>query len=447
MFDGSVHDATLTEIPVPADAAAREALLHRVRALAATSHPCLVPVADVEVRPDGVLEVRRAGAGAADLATVLAVRGALTPPEAAGVLVSVAQALAALHGAGLAHGPLEPRDVVVGTGGGAALRPRLEPGARDVGGPAGDVHAVALLVEHLVGRHDDEPATALRAVLAAALAPDPEVRPEAGTLAAWAHDAVEPRPVRLPEPAALAAAALGGVAPGQRPGVPTGRPGDERAARRRRRAFAGTTAPTARTRAGAGAPADAARRRAAGRRGTVPRGVAVVGAVAVAVVALTAVALEVRGPGTPVVSAVPTADTPAPSSGEGAGGIEGRGGAGSGGDPTLVRTDPAGAAAELTRRRVDVLAAGGASVEDLGAVSAAGSPALAADAALLGRISQDGAVLDGTAVVVRGTDLVARPATDRAEVAVTYALGGGESRTATLALVWTTDGWRVQAVS
>lgn len=436
MFDGPVHDATLTEIPVPADAAAREALLQRVRVLAATSHPHLVPVTGADLRPEGVLEVRRAGGEAADLATVLAVRGALTPPEAAGVLVCVAQALAALHGAGLVHGPLDPRDVLLDTGGTAALRPRLEAGAPDDRGTADDVHAAARLAAELVGRRDDDSATALRAVLAAALAPDPHVRPEAGTLAAWAHDAVEPVPVRLPEPAALAAAALGGVRPAGSP-----RPGDlaDRAvAPRRRRAFAGTTTPAA-GRDGLGTrPAGATRRRSSGRTGPLLRTASGVGAVVVAVVALTAVAMQLRGPQAPVVEAVGTTDAPTASVVAGADDTAG---------PTLDRTDPEGAAAELTRRRVDVLAATGSDAEDLAEVSAVGSPAFAADAALLERIRAQGGAPGGTAVVVHGTELVARPATERAEVAVTYALGTDERRTATLALVWTPDGWRVEGVS
>lgn len=446
VFDGSVHDVTRTEMPVPADAAAREALLRRVHGLAAVSHPHLVPVVAAEVRSDGVLEVLRASTGAADLATLLAVRGTLTPPEAAGVLVSVAQALAALHGAGLTHGPLEPGDVVVGTDGMPALRPRLRPDPADGGGPAGDVHAAARLVEHLVGRRDDEPATALRAVLAAALAPDPDVRPEAGTLAAWAHDAVEPRPVRLPEPAALAAAAFGGLRPRGPRRAPTG--DLDGGAGGRRRAFAGTGARTTRRRADDRAPTAPPPRRAPRGGRAVPRAVPVVAAVAAAVVALTAVALEVRGPEEPVAATARPPGVPAGSSGDGPQGADVPAGPGSsGGDPTRVRTDPTGAAAELTRRRVDVLAAATASVEDLAAVSAAGSPALAADAALLERITREGAAPDGASVVVHGTELVARPATDRAEVTVSYALGGGASRTATLSLVWTPDGWRVHAVS
>ncbi len=94
-----------------------------------------------------------------------------------------------------------------------------------------------------------------------------------------------------------------------------------------------------------------------------------------------------------------------------------------------------------------MLAATGSDAEDLAEVSAVGSPAFAADAALLERIRAQGGAPGGTAVVVHGTELVARPATERAEVAVTYALGTDERRTATLALVWTPDGWRVEGVS
>lgn len=456
MFDGSVHDTTVTEILVPADAAARDALLHRVQVLAAAAHPRLVPVAAAELRSDGLLEVRRAGGEAADLATVLAVRGALTPAEAAGVLVAVAQALGSLHGAGLAHGPVTARDVVLGPDGTPLLCPRLEPASSDAAGFADDVHALARLTDELVGRHDDEPATALRAVLAAALAPDPHVRPEAGTLAAWADDAVTPAPVRLPEPAALAVATLGRARP---PVSGDGeRVGDGRAARRR--AFRGTSAVH---RAHGVRRAQRTRRaRAAGRMRPALRTVSVAGAVVACVVLLTGIVLQVRGLEGPSPVSVEAGPSTRASTASGGPETAATSTSAAAPDPTRDKSDPVGAAAELTRRRVDLLATPGTGTEALAAVSVAGSPAFTADAALVGRIAAEGTALAGVSVVVHGVEVVARPAADRVEVAVTStieaheqraadgsttAVPASEPRTATLTLVWTSAGWRVEDVA
>ncbi|WP_041294831.1 hypothetical protein [Isoptericola variabilis] len=464
-------DATVLEIPVPADAAARDALVARVRLLCGVSDPRLVPVVGADVRPDGVLEIRRGAGEAADLATVLAVRGAVGPAEAAGVLVVVAQGLAALHDAGLVHGPLSPDDVVLAADGSPRLRPRLEP-APPGGSPADDVHAAARLVEELVGAHDGEAATALRAVLAAALAPDPRVRPEAGTLAAWAHDAVEPEPVRLPEPAALAAASLAGLRPARR--AAAGEPAA------RRRAFAGTTAGRAvpvPSRAGrgrgdgmrgSGARGGGVRRsgvRRSGRAGAGParpvvRTAGVAAAVVAGVAVLATAGLVVRAPqhapggvaGADAVAVPVAASSSAPSSAPSPATSPSAGAASEPADPTRVLTDPAGAAAELTRRRVELLVTPGLEPDALLGVGAPGSPALAADQALAARLAAGPDARAGATAVVHDAEVVGRPATHRAEVTVTYTVeegagGAAESRTATLTLVWTPDGWRVEEVA
>ncbi|MCA5895010.1 hypothetical protein LEP48_16900 [Isoptericola sp. NEAU-Y5] len=67
-------------IMIPADAAARDTLLHRLDTLGALDHPRVEPLAAVEVRPDGRIGVRRGAGTTADLPTVLAVRGRLSVP-------------------------------------------------------------------------------------------------------------------------------------------------------------------------------------------------------------------------------------------------------------------------------------------------------------------------------------------------------------------------------
>ncbi|MFD6178764.1 MULTISPECIES: hypothetical protein [unclassified Isoptericola] len=472
-------------LPIPTDAAAREALLARVSALPALRHPCVEPVVAVDVRDDGVLAVRRGGS-ATDLPSVLAVRGRLTSREAAGLLVAVARGLAALHSAGLRQGVMGAEDVVLDPGGTAMLRPRAgDPGPQAAGddGEAADVHALAALVADLLGDRSDDDATALRAVLAPASAPDPRVRPEAGTLAAQADATVPAEPVRLPEPAALAAAALGRR---HVPRAPVAAPESRRRAVRR----AGDRANAAPSRASRRLPAG---RRATGQGGTRPGGtgrakgsgaggkrgevrhatgprpgarrvrpvLGALGAVAVAAV-LTAVVVQVRPPADAVdraaaptvgttVSATPATTPP----GDGATGAA---------DPTQDRDDPAAAAAELTRRRVALLsgaADGAASPVGLADVDVPGSPAHDADAALVDDVRQAGTRVRGAEVTV--DEARAQERDDAAaEVVVRYAVGAHEQvaadgtvtavpatdpRTATLRLTWTPGGWRVAEVA
>ncbi|WP_079574961.1 hypothetical protein [Krasilnikoviella flava] len=454
-------------LPIPTDAGTRDALLERVRALAALRHPCVEPVAAVDVRDDGTLALRRGGA-AADLPTVLAVRGRLTSREAAGVLVAVARGLAALHSAGLRQGSLGARDVVLGPGGGALLRPHAAGPVGAAGaasdradGEATDVHALATLVADLLGDRSDDDATALRAVLAPAAAPDPRVRPEAGTLAAQADAAVVAEPVRLPEPASLAAASLGmrSAGPATDPIAHRSPPTRRRSVRRRDGAPAGRT------------PTRASRRTAPRSRGGVGsrRLLGALGAVGV-VAALAAVAVQVRPPdgaaepvravasasvagrSEPEAAAAATAPTataiPMPDPAQAP-------------DPTQDRDDPSAAAAELTRRRVALLSGTGQpGSSGLADLDAPGSPAHDADAALLADAARAGTRV--RAAEARLDDVTTRRhAGDVADVVVRYAVGAHEQvardgtvtavpetdpRSATLRLTWTPDGWRVAEV-
>ncbi|MEL7974675.1 hypothetical protein AAG589_02335 [Isoptericola sp. F-RaC21] len=438
-------------LPIPTDAGTRDALLERVRALATLRHPCVEPVVAVDVRDDGTLAVRRGGA-ATDLPTVLAVRGRLTSREAAGVLVAVARGLAAVHSAGLRQGALAAHDVVLDPGGGALLRPRA-----DVGGTAGvgaaaddpadgeaaDVHALAALVADLLGDRSDDDAAALRAVLAPASAPDPRVRPEAGALAAQADAAVAVETVRLPEPAALAAASLGRRATVPAPAAGTPRAGVPRARRTVRRADGGAVGrPPSRS----GHRAPAPRRGRAGRRV-----LGVVGAVGVVAV-LTTVAVQVRAPGGAAEPGATAREATLQKAAAERAPAQ---------DPTQDRADPAAAAAELTRRRVALLAAEEPAPEGWGSVDVPASPAHEADVALLEDTAQAGTQVRGAAARVEDTD-TRRQEGAEADVVVRYAIGAHEQvaddgtvtavpasdvRTATLRLAWTPAGWRVAEVS
>jgi eukaryotic-like serine/threonine-protein kinase len=163
------------------------------------------------------------------LARVVARRGLRPAGQVVTVLVAVADALAAVHRAGLVHGDVSPSNVlltadgrpVLGDLGSARLagaEPVGTPGfadRADQGGPATDVHGLAATcVFLLTGRppYDpagarvppdgdsgtcDEAATRLMRVLDAGLHPDPPQRPDAAGLARAAFDAVPPEPLTV----------------------------------------------------------------------------------------------------------------------------------------------------------------------------------------------------------------------------------------------------------
>src|SRR5690606_33893067 len=194
-----IQSAELVRVAVPSDAAARALLVRRLDTLATLDHPHLVPL--IAISPNGPdnLDVRLSRTGAVDLPTADGSRGPLTPAEASGVTVAVAQALAALHGVGVVHGGVRPTDGLLRSDCSSVQRPRVTLPERS--GGAVDVPSLAPLIGPVLGypgpsvrRKADE---AWRWVLARALADDARDRPEPGTLAALVHDAAPPEAVRL----------------------------------------------------------------------------------------------------------------------------------------------------------------------------------------------------------------------------------------------------------
>jgi hypothetical protein len=114
--------------------------------LAAVAGPHVIGVRAVVVDgDDAVLVLDHAGGGS--LATVLGVRGQISPPEVVTVLAPLAAALAAAHGRGLVHGDLTPANILFSVDG----RPMLA--------DFGVAHAVGLppeVVEGTVGYVDPE---------------------------------------------------------------------------------------------------------------------------------------------------------------------------------------------------------------------------------------------------------------------------------------------------
>jgi hypothetical protein len=193
------------------------ATLRRLGALRSTAHPHLPKVLDVVGVDPGRCALVAEIVDGPTLATVRAARGDLSPGAAATLLGALASALAHLHDHGVVHGDVAPTNVVLTPAGvpvlvdlaGDVSHERGTPGfvapERRRGAPAStaaDVWALARVVGWAAGEaHGAE-------VLAAALSPDPDLRPPAGDLARSAASLSSPAEIELPSGADLAQARL-----------------------------------------------------------------------------------------------------------------------------------------------------------------------------------------------------------------------------------------------
>lgn len=383
--------------------------LARLRSLASLDASQLTEVVEVVDAPPVVLVREPEAIGLDEL---LRARGELSASEVAGVGHDLGLALASVHAAGLVHGPLGARDVLVTSDGSVRLRVRVsEPESHTA---PDDVADLARLLRGL----GDLP-EALARIVADGQDPVPWSRPEARVLADRCAAASAVSPLRVPDPAALAAvlsvpAADAALSAGEE--VSAG-PIPRRRDRRPRRP----------------------------RRGIVLA--AGLGGLGLLVGVGALVGHVDTGADVDAVAAAPADPEPTEHAPEASAGLPG------------AQAEPEEAATALTLARLAALGGTG----ELAAVTVPGSPAAEADRALAARLENQGTVLVGLTGTVREVELIESTAdasgTETARTRVTYEVSAHEQVTDgarqgieareqedVLVLVRDDTGWRVREI-
>lgn len=446
--DGAGRRWALTVVPAP-DV---ERVRRRAGRLAGVRHPHLAETGPCIDLGDGSLAVLQGEVRGTDLATVRQARAAWSPGEVVTVVVPLAEALAALHDAGLAHGDVAPGNVMLrpdgrpvlvdllcGDGPDEAGTPGLAAPERPAGAtPAADVYALGRLGATLLagpGGTGGPGLGPLLSVLATACTIDPARRPTARALASDVYAACPPTAVDVPDAAVLARLALRRLAAPDAPATI-------------RRSAAGRRIAGGRDGDGDVGQGGTHRARHRARRRLAPRALGPLAGVAIVAAASAGVLLD--------RDAEASVGRPGPAP---AAGLE-----------ELVLEQPVAAAVRLTRERVQALAdADPAGLADLTVV---GSPAWLADraaaprragwapagpvvlrivsAAVLGSPGCAGLRVAGAPAWPGAVAPGARaPCTPTVRVAVESEAGVGGAVTPSavvLVLRPTTSGWRVSAV-
>jgi hypothetical protein len=443
----------------------------RLDRLRSVQHEHLARVRDVVAVRPGVAALLVDHMPGPTLAALRSARGPLSAGEAVTLAVPLADALEALHAAGLVHGDVSPANIVIGLDGRPVLVDllgALTPSAGTPGfaapevrrgeacGPPGDVYALASAVlaqlapaQAGTGTGADGAASSddqrVRDLLTAATDPDPRLRLAARELADACFRAHEPEPIMLPDSSVLARTELAGLASRGRQ-TTTARRSSRHRGRRAWRTRLGRVASAVGAVVVCGALAFAVGQRGAAEAGghtsdtdSPASGVSLLHLGGAA--DPSAIGLLHQGRALGVLAAAPKA--PAVDA-EGAG---------------SASADPVVAARRLTELRAAVIAAGDAGA--LASVEVIGSRAYTADAAILADLAARGLRIDGLSVEVTSIELVSA-ADAQARVAVTSATSGyrqlrpdgttestvpaGGPRTVVLVLDLTSGGLRVTDV-
>ncbi len=482
--------------------------------LARVEHPHVVRLRNLVECPDGTRALVLELAGGGSLAGLVAARGRLGAGETVTVAVGLARTLADLHALGLVHGDLTPGNVLladdgrplVGDLGVAGVLGRADgerwgtagfadPADGPADDPARDVHALGAVVRFCLtgspdadagpagghptgaaadgtaGATSDATVDALLALADLCTGDRPDRRPDAAEVARLAWAAGPAAPVRLVRSAGDTAPDDAGAARAREArdrvtaallGRSDAGPGAVEVTRRVRDA-----ARSAADRQAAAAEAGRERRRRRLRR-AVRTGTVLAGAVGVGglVAVLAAAWLVDDRPGAP--GARPGPAGPSQPSGTGPSGerpsaappVSGAGAASPGGAARPAPTAVVRAVERLAAARAEAL--GSVSVEGLRSVDETGSPALAADRALVDRLAARGLRLAGLRFTVSRVRVVraegptltvtARVATSAhrqvgTDGAVVTRVPAGAPRPVRLVLVETADGWRVRSVA
>lgn len=189
------------------------ALQPRAEMLRSLRHPALPQILNVVEVPDGRIAVIMAPVTGPSLATLVAARQSLSPPEIGTVWRAIGGALGAMHSLGLVHGDVSPGNILISPEGPVLLdvighsgdeighRGHVAPEVLAGGSPvaASDVWSLA---KALVWSCDDDPA--VMGAVAHALEDDPLRRPGIGEFTDGARALGDAGAITIPTSAQLA---------------------------------------------------------------------------------------------------------------------------------------------------------------------------------------------------------------------------------------------------
>jgi hypothetical protein len=182
---------------LPAEEEVREHVRHAGEALAEVEHPHLVRVLQVLPTREGVAVVQEPVAVAGSLRRLLDLRGVLEPGEVVTLGLPLADALTALHRAGLTHGRLTAADVLLEASGRPVLTGAGVAGLLgSAGQPEDDVRELAAVLLGPLVQAPGHAASAVRLALSPALGTEAAGRPDAAALARALAAACAPVPLR-----------------------------------------------------------------------------------------------------------------------------------------------------------------------------------------------------------------------------------------------------------